>query len=192
MRPLPLSSREADLVARIRAGDECAFETLFREHYHGLCVFASKLVGSEAEAEELVQDVLFRIWRLREQWQVNEMVRPYLYAAVRNQALGAIRHEQVVRRWRTECVQEETAHRAGFVGRSPLADERVREAELAVAIDNAVERLAPRCRQAYLLRRRHHLSYDEIARVMQIAPKTVEIQIGAALRALRKALAEYL
>jgi RNA polymerase sigma-70 factor (ECF subfamily) len=54
-----------------------------------------------------------------------------------------------------------------------------------------VEALPPRCRQAFLLRRQHGLSYAEIAQVMGIAPKTVEVQIGAALRTLRARLAHF-
>jgi len=77
----------------------------------------------------------------------------------------------------------------------PLLDRRtkpLRAAELAAAIERAIAQLPPRCREAYLLRRQHHLSYAEIARVMGIAPKTVEIQIGAALKALRASLADWL
>ena len=56
----------------------------------------------------------------------------------------------------------------------------------------AVAELPPRCRQAFLLRRHRELSYAEIARIMQITPKTVEIHIGLALKTLRRRLADWL
>jgi RNA polymerase sigma-70 factor (ECF subfamily) len=62
---------------------------------------------------------------------------------------------------------------------------------LIAAVHEAVGELPPRCRQAFLLRRQHGLSYGEIAQVMGIAPKTVEVQIGAALRILRARLARF-
>jgi RNA polymerase sigma-70 factor, ECF subfamily len=185
----PDRGRAANWPERIQAGDEAAFEALFREHYHGLCVFAARLVASDAIAEELVQDVLLRVWEQRERLHVTGSVPAYLYGAVRNQALGHLRHERVERKW--------LAHPGGSRPPAPSSgaantDERVRAAELAAAIERALAQLPPRCREAYLLRRQHHLSYAEIARVMGIAPKTVEIQIGAALKALRTSLADWL
>jgi RNA polymerase sigma-70 factor (ECF subfamily) len=83
--------QDAAWLERIRAGDPGAFEALFREHYHGLCLFAARLVASDAVAEELVQDVLLRVWQQRERWTVTGSVAAYLYGAVRNQALGHLR-----------------------------------------------------------------------------------------------------
>ena len=67
--PQPLLPDDS-VIARIRAGDEDAFEALVLEHYNGLCVFAARLVGTDAAAEEIVQDVLMRIWQRRERWRV--------------------------------------------------------------------------------------------------------------------------
>jgi RNA polymerase sigma-70 factor, ECF subfamily len=180
--------RDAAWRERIQAGDPAAFEALFREHYHGLCLFAARLVGSDAIAEELVQDVLLRVWQQREQWTVTGTVAAYLYGAVRNQALGHLRRAKVERKWQER--REVDPHPA--FGQVPQADESVRGAELAAAIERAISHLTPRCREAYLLRRQHHLSYAEIADVMHVTPKTVEIHIGAALKALRASLAEWL
>jgi RNA polymerase sigma-70 factor (ECF subfamily) len=179
-------ARDAALLARIREGDEAAFEQLFREHFHGLAGFASRLVGSDALAEELVQDVLLRLWVQRERFDIRESVVAYLYSAVRNQALTHLRHEKVVHRWRL-------GSRSKPVPATPaLADETTRAAELAKAIERAIAALPPRTREAFLLRRQHHLSYAEIATVMGTALKTVEIHLGVALKSLRKSLAEWL
>lgn len=184
------TSPDEDLVARIRAGDEQAFESVFRDHYDGLCRFAARIVDSDAEAEELTQEMLLRLWRKREALSIAGSLAAYLYAAVRNESLNRLRRARAERQWRERVVLE---REAGDRGRySASADDEVRSAELADAIERAVEELPPRRRQAYVLRRQHHLSYAEIAAVMDIAPKTVEIQIGAALKALREKLADWL
>jgi RNA polymerase sigma-70 factor (ECF subfamily) len=186
--PAPGPGRDAAWLERIRAGDAGAFEVLFREHYHGLCLYAARLVASDAVAEELVQDVLLRIWQQRERWTVTGTVAAYLYGAVRNEALGHLRHAKVERKWQ----ERRAADPHPAFSQAHQADELVRGAELAAAIDRAIAHLPARCREAYLLRRQHHLSYAEIAGVMNVTPKTVEIHIGAALKALRASLAEWL
>lgn len=75
---------------------------------------------------------------------------------------------------------------------APSADESARSAEVSKAIEDAIAQLPPRCREAFLLQRRQHLSVIEVARTMGIAPKTAEVQIGNALRLLRAALAPWL
>jgi RNA polymerase sigma-70 factor (ECF subfamily) len=181
---------QRELVARIRRGDEAAFRVLFSAHYNGLCVFAARILGSDAVAEEVVQESLIRIWEQRERWVVPGTVAAYLYATVRNRSLNRLRHERAVAHWR-ERIGREAAATAEVV-RDPTPYNDVRDEELARALDRALDELPPRCRQAFVLRRQHHLSYVEIAHAMGIAPKTVEVQIGLALKALRKKMAGWL
>jgi RNA polymerase sigma-70 factor (ECF subfamily) len=181
---------ESALLARIRAGDAAAFQSLFDEHYRALCVFASGYTGSHAAAEEVVQDVFLRIWQRRERWQVSGPVAAYLYTAVRNHALNEVRRQRVRDRWRTGARRDSPDARTGPM--APSADQDVQTAELARVVQRAIDELPPRCREVFLLRRQHELSYAEIAQILGIAPKTVEIHIGVALKALRKKLADWL
>ncbi len=187
---LTLLTDDRAIVARIRSGDEATFDLLVRSHYNGLCVFAARMMDSDAAAEELVQDVLFRIWAARTSWVVADTVRGYLYGAVRHRALMALRRERLERRYEAEAVRNTDLRAMGHA--LGAADARLRAGEVAQAVERAIAALPPRCREAYVLRRQHGLSYAEIARVMQIAPKTVEVQINAALRSLRVSLAEFL
>ncbi|MHB2033381.1 MAG: RNA polymerase sigma-70 factor [Gemmatimonadaceae bacterium] len=189
---IPLSAAESnsvaqddDLILRIRAGDEQAFDALVRQYYNGLCIFAARITKSDAVAEELVQDVLLRIWQQHGEWAVSGNLGAYLYVGVRNAALNSARREHLLHRWQERATAGD--EHIG-VGRMPEADEEVRTAELADAIERAIQELPPRCRQVFVLRRQHHLSCIEVARVMEISPKTVEIQMGIALKALRKKL----
>jgi RNA polymerase sigma-70 factor (ECF subfamily) len=183
--PNPMDS---DLAARVHAGDEAAYEELFHRYYRPLCRFAARIDPSPGVAEEIVQDVFLKVWLRRDRLVEIKALGSYLYTAVRNQALNQQKRETIRERWREETEIKQQAMPA----MAPSADEEVRVAELSVAIDRALEALPPRCRQAYLLQRREHMTVAEIARVMEIAPKTVEIQLGNALKMLRRSLAEWI
>ncbi|OLE58124.1 MAG: hypothetical protein AUG74_17480 [Bacteroidetes bacterium 13_1_20CM_4_60_6] len=167
-----------------------SFEAVFRQHYSGLCAMASRMLGSAETAEEVVQSVLLRIWRQREELEISGTLAGYLYAAVRNGALMHLRRERLERRCREQAAAEGASPLMGE--RPPQPDEWTRSAELTTAIQYAIQQLPPRCQEAYLLRREQDLSYGEIAQLMGISPKTVEVQIGAANRVLRKRLAVWL
>lgn len=179
---------DSELIARIRAGEEGAFEQLFRRYYRELCVYASRIDRAGGSAEEIVQEVFFRIWMHRDRLLLMESLSGYLYAVTRNVSLNRLARTQTEDRWRAEA-QVQALEPPGETG---SADVAVRETEMALAIDRAIAKLPPRCREAFLLRRQKHLSYLEIAQAMQTSPKTVEIQIGKALRLLRASLAEWL
>lgn len=179
---------DSELIVRIRSGDEDAFAELFRRYYRALCLYAARIDVTGARGEEIVQEVLFRIWMTRDRLIVTNTLSGYLYAAVRNYALNQRARANTEGRWR----QQKTLEALDAPAATPSVEDELRAAEMAVAIDNAIAQLPPRCRQAFVLRRQHHMSYIEIARVMQIAPKTVEIQIGNALKRLREALADWM
>src|SRR3989475_5311427 len=86
-----------DWVARIRAGDEAAFEAMFRTYYDRLCRYVAPYLGSRDAAEDAVQGVFVRIWEDRARWAVSDLPH-YLYAAVRRRAISQIRRTAVRRR----------------------------------------------------------------------------------------------
>jgi RNA polymerase sigma-70 factor (family 1) len=179
---------DAEVIARVRGGDERAFEELFRRYYRELCLYAARIDPSDGSAEEIVQDVFFKVWQRRDRLIEVKTLASYLYAAVHNGALNRIERDGYMSRWRrAKHVEALTAP-----AYAPSADDDARSAEVSQAIEDALATLPPRCREAFLLQRREHLSVAEIARVMGIAPKTVEVQIGNALRLMRQALADWL
>jgi RNA polymerase sigma-70 factor (family 1) len=175
---------ESGCVERIRVGDSTAFEALFRSYHAALCAFAYRYLGARDLAEEMVQEVFLFVWERRETWQVRTSVKSYLFTAVRNAALSYLRHERVVRRRETEALE---------LLEMPLAsaDLEVAAAETTAAVQRAVGRLPERCRLVFTLHREHGLTYAEVADVLGISPRTVEVQMGRALKSLRKALAGF-
>ena len=181
---LSIASREAAWVESIRAGDPAAFEALFHAYHAPLCAFAYRYLGARDLAEEIVQEIFLFVWERREVLEVRTSVKSYLFTAVRNAALSYLRHEHVVRRREAEIVEL-------FDGPNAGADEEAAAAETLAAVQRAVGRLPERCRLVFTLQREQGLTYAEVAEVLGISPKTVETQMGRALRSLRTALAGF-
>lgn len=175
---------EPDLLERLRAGSEPAYDTIFRTYYSPLVGLAQAMLGDQAEAEEVVQDVMLELWRRRRDLVIDSSLRAYLFRATRNRALNKIRHDQVVR------AGEATA--SADLPLPPRADQNLTQSEIDAALLRAVNTLPARCREVFELSRVHGLRYAEIARVMDISVKTVDAQMGKALRLLREQLAAWL
>ncbi len=181
--------RERAWVERLRGGDDTAFEEIFQAYYARLCAFAQQFIRSPDAAEDVVAEVFFQIWRHRKRGGGGVSLRAYLYTAVRNQALKQVEHGRVADRWRAMAAASAAAEPPG-AGASPETD--IDAATLEAAIEQAIARLPDRPREAYLLCRRHGLSYAEVAVTMGISVKTVENHIGRALRTLRDLLSHWL
>lgn len=189
--PAADDSRERDLawVQRMRAGEEAAFERIFRAYFDRLQAYVERYVREPEVAEEVVANVFVRLWEQRAELHVRESLKSYLYAAVRNQSLMWLEHENVVRRTRQTGEQEQ---RSPGMGQQPAAaDEQVQASELAAALEAAIDRMPPRVRDAYVLSRQHGLTYAQVAEEMGISAKTVEIHLGRALKMLREELATF-
>ncbi len=175
---------EQELLARLRAGDADAFDAIFRSLYPQLVGLAEGMLRQRAVAEETVQDVMLELWRRRESLTLEESLRAYLFRAVRNRALNHLRHEKVERRGEPFAASEPSS--------PPSAQAALEDEEIDAALREAVGALPERCREVFELSRVRGLRYAEIAAAMGISVKTVEAQMGKALRLLRERLAPWL
>lgn len=175
---------DREILARIRAGDEQAFDALFREYYASLVGFTESLLRSRAVAEEIVQDVMLEVWRRRETLEIDLTWRSYLFRAARNRALNDLRHHRV-------------AQRAEPYVRGPESEPASSPAELeASELDREFQRvmasLPEPVRDVFYMSRRDGLKYGEIAAALGISVKTVEARMGRALKELREQLRDWL
>lgn len=177
-----MSDRE--LLERLRQGDTTAFDAIFRAWYGPLVGTAERMLRDRAVAEELVQDVMLELWRRRETLAPDGSPQAYLFQATRNRVLNHLRHRKIEQRSEPEVRAESSS--------SPNADAVVVEGELDIAVQRAVQSLPDRCREVFELSRVHGLKYAEIAHQLGISVKTVEAQMGKALRTLRERLAPWL
>jgi RNA polymerase sigma-70 factor (ECF subfamily) len=171
---------------RLRAGDGAAFDELAEQHGQRLRAVARHVVGCSETAAEVVQDVLFRLWKDRESLVIREHVGGYLARAVRNRALDQVKRQRVESRWREQELLEVERDHVARLTHGAHDGSQVDGWDRAVR--EALDQLPARRREAVLLRWRDGLSYDEIARRLEISVKTVENQIGRALKTLRETL----
>ena len=178
---------EADraVLERLRSGDDATFDALFRAVYPDLVGFAESILRERAAAEDVAQEVMMELWRRREQIQPETSIRAYVFRATRNRALNHIRHQRVAARVEPEIASSRPES-------APPADGAIVETELQHAIDRAIRKLPDRCREVFVLSRVEGLKYSEIAVVLDISVKTVEAQMGKALRTLRERLAPWM
>jgi RNA polymerase sigma-70 factor, ECF subfamily len=180
-------ARERELVARIRAGDSRALEETYLTYKNDLAAFVDSYVRSPEVTDEIIQDLFLRIWQHRDMWECSGSLGGYLFRAARNRAISHIRHERIGAAFRERVTREDLDSSST----PEQADASVENDDLARAIDRAIGLLPPRCREAFVLIRRHHLTYAEAAAVMQLSVKTVEVQMGRAYAVLRRELAEW-
>jgi RNA polymerase sigma-70 factor, ECF subfamily len=176
---------DAELVRRIRAGDERALEELFRLYYAGMCSFVRRFVHAPDIAEELVQDVFFKLWSKRETLSEIDALRTYLFRAARNTALNHLRRKKLENAW-----EEQEAAR-GEPLTTVATDDDASTDEVSRAVNGAIGKLPARCREIFLMSREGGMTYAEIAVSLGISIKTVETQMGRALKSLRVSLAKY-
>lgn len=175
---------ESELVQRLAAGDGKAFELLFKTYAQQLITFAHRFVADLPVAENLVQDVFLKIWSNRANLKPDSNIKTYLYTAVRNQALHHLRHLKVERK-----------HAEGSAA-NPATEQtpqtEIEAKEIEQHIQQAIAALPEKCRIIFSMNRFDHLTYSEIAEIQNISVKTVETQMGRALKFLRQRLLHFL
>jgi len=172
----PLTSGDAGVVARIRAGDEATYESLYLEYHESLWRFAYTLVRSAEIAEELVQDIFLALWRDRARWRVTTSIRLWLYGAVRNRAMNHRRHERVVAMAAVMESALDEGERPAGMGAPPIDPQAALEAsELDERVDRALALVSERRRIAMTLRWRHQFTPSEIAEVLGTTPEAVRV-----------------
>lgn len=185
-RPIAESGQpEQDLVARIRAGDQRAFETLFKAHYLALRAFVESYVDP-ATSEEVIQELFLALWRKREAWKPAGGVRAYLFAGARNQALNVIRKRRIASRITEQCIREELLPGSGQVERTPAQQLTTREVETACR--QAIRELPESNRLVMMLRWDYGMSHAEIAFVLDTSIKGIEAELTRGLKTLETQL----
>lgn len=170
------------------------FKELFQKHAPELAAFAFRMVHSREVAEEIVQSVFLSLWEQRRHLTQRDNSRAYLYTSVRRRALDVIKHESLAAKHHSAigtAVDSDSSALPGHSAPARTPDEQLEHEEMVQALEAAIAELPERARQVALLRWHDGMSYDEIARVMEIAPKTVENQLRIAKGALREKLERF-
>jgi RNA polymerase sigma-70 factor (ECF subfamily) len=169
-----------EIIRRIRKGDVGQFESLFRSSYASLVRYAKTLIRDHDTAEEIVQDLFFRLWRDKENLNIESSLNGYLYRSV---IIAAYIISITTGLWK---VCQGMAVMAGTMKPTDILHYRELQAKIAAIL----ERLPEKCGKIFCMSRFEGLKYSEIAEKLSISVKTVEANMGRALKEFRKILAE--
>lgn len=178
-------SNEINRVREIRAGNKKAYEELFFEYHNQLILFANTITKSREFARDAVQDIFLKIWRNRENWEINYSLKVYLYQSVRNQSLNLL--EKQNSRLRIKAGMQRELQDREEKTHYDSAENHLSEYEMILVkrIWKLVAEMPERKRIVFELHRKHGLSYKEIAKILGITRKTVENHIGQAFQYIR-------
>lgn len=173
------------LTQDLQRGNRQLFNQLFSDYYVNLCRFAYTYINDDDISEEIVQEVFISLWEQRESLNINTSIRSFLYTSVKNRSLNYIRNSKTRIHHENEFAKEQDSKV------SHIVDFCERE-ELNYLIEQAVAELPEQCRAIFEMSRYQNLTYNEIAQRLDVSPKTVENQMGIALKKLRGKLSPYL
>jgi len=170
---------EAERVNKIRLGDSAAFEDLFNSYCQQLINFARRYVFDKQIAENIVQDVFVNVWQSRTNLDPSKMIKAYLFTAVKNESLKQLRRLDVEKKNYDRVLEFSSKFNP---------DKEIEGKELDYYVNQAVNELPEKCKEIFRMNRFENLKYAEIAEILDISIKTVETQMGRALKKLRERL----
>ena len=168
---------EKTIFRKIREDDKEAFRSLFDTYYASLCHYAGHFLNDDVLSEEVVQQFFVKLWEKRKSLDIETSVKNYLFRSVRNLCLNQIQHERIVKLHANKLKEALTA--------DDPADEYFITPEMIRQLEEAIESLPEKRREIFRLSREEGLKYREIAEKLKISVKTVETQMGLALKNLK-------
>src|SRR5688572_23544713 len=160
------------------------FENCFHLYYESLHRYAYTIVKNNHDAADIVQFVFTKWWAKGETLVIHQDIRHYLYRTVRNQALNHVRN---LRNRKTD-LRDFTSDTGNI--RDLNSGDPVIKKELTNKLNAELENLPPQCRLIFVKSRFEQKKYAEIAEELSLSIKTIEAQIGKALKILRQKLFE--
>lgn len=175
-----ISGEDRYFLEEIKNGNHNALKKVFETFYRPLCNFALQFLNDRDQAEEVVQGLFVKLWEKRTGITIETSLKNYLFSSVRNQCLNLIQHEKVKKIHEgpiREALFSDNAEEEYFIG-----------SELTSRIAFAVESMPEKRREIFRLSREEGLKYREIAEKLNLSIKTIETQMGLALKYLRENL----
>lgn len=157
-------------------------EKLFNAYYSPVLLYSLTIVKNRDDAEDIVQQAFISLWQKMSAADFHTSARAYLYKTVYHSSLDFLKHEKVKKRHEAEVLHYDA---------EPLDAYKNEEETLYTKLDEAIEALPEQCRRIFKMSRFDGLTYKEIAVELAISEKTVENQMGKALKTLRGQLKNY-
>ncbi|MDN5213474.1 RNA polymerase sigma-70 factor [Fulvivirgaceae bacterium BMA12] len=168
------------LIIKLKRGKVTAFDSLFRKYSRKLYSFVFSYTGSHEDAEDITQEVFFRVWQNRHNINPELSFNAYIIVIARNLIFNLFRKRLQNNKYAT--------YKRSAANTLNHTEDYIIFSELQQHSNMSVEKLPARCKQIFMLSRENGLSIKEIATQLNISPSTVENQINKALKLIRKDL----
>ena len=165
--------------------DKETFEWVYKTYFHPLCLFAQKIVGCEATAEDMVQDFFSNLWEKRESKDIASL-KSYLFQGVHNECLKHLEHIKVTRQYNelTPDMNDDSDWLLPHDNNDPLS--KLISKETLSKIEREIAALPEQCRKVFTLVKFEGLSYQEVADKLRITTNTVDTQVRRARKKLQE------
>jgi RNA polymerase sigma-70 factor (ECF subfamily) len=178
----------SDLIIGIKQGNTQSFELLYRFLYPRLCAFARKFLQNTDDAEEVVQEIFYNLWKNKDHLDENKSIYSYLFTSAKNSCLNLIESKKC----RTKYAELMKLLYVEGSADNNNSYHALLTQDLEKDFQLALEKLPQECRKIFVLSRIEGLKYQEITDRLNISIKTVETQMSRALSKLRLQLKDHI
>ncbi len=189
------SYTDAEVMLRVKAGDQSAFDYLVQKYRRPLVSFMYRMARNSAAAEDLAQEVFLRVYRSRQTYEASAKFTTWLYRIATNLAVN---HARDTRHERPEVTasldepDEETGTTLDIADGTITAEEALLRRERMLAIRSRVEALPERQKLAVIMHKYQQMDYKQIAEVLKLSESATKSLLFRAYETLREQLKEFL
>lgn len=168
------------LLMHLKKGKATAYTHIVELYYEQLCNYAKNLARDDFQSEDIVQNVIVRIWQQREKLNSNMTIKNYLYRSVYNEFIDQFRKSAAITALEKKYIE----------GLDTLLedDDSEKTERIMALVMKTVDQLPTKCKETFLLNKSEGLTYVEIAEFQNVSVNTVEKQISKAIRIVREKL----
>lgn len=160
------------------------FKNTFRVLYPSMLFYATRIIGDD-EAEDVVQEAFVELWKRKDEINDDEHIKAFLLRTIYTRSLNVLKHRDITQGYAESMKQIELERATFYHPENNDTISRIENKELREQIMNAISELPDKCRQAFIMSYLHDMKNKEIADVLDISVKTVEVHIYKALKFLR-------
>jgi RNA polymerase sigma-70 factor (ECF subfamily) len=173
-------NRDRQLVSRLKVGDQKAFEEIFRKYREKVYYFAIRYYNSTEDAENVVQDVFIKLWNEREGLKEELSLNNYIYTITKNQLFNIQRKKINERAYRNYLID--------YLVQTPNLENELIYADLKAGVDKIIDELPAQRKKVFIMSNFEGFSNKELASLLNLSVRTIEVHKSLALQTIRKAL----
>lgn len=187
-----LNFNERDIVLRLQQGDKDVFRIIYDIYYKRMQLYAISYVNYTDVAEDIVQDLLFHLWEIRNDIQINTSLSSYLYKAIHNRCIAYLRHKKVIARYQEKHLLKIKEAEILNQTYSDFSFDGIQANEIQEIQERILNFLPTKTKKIFQLSRNNDKNNKEIANSMNLSIKAVEYHITKALKTFQLALKDYI